>query len=205
VSGLLSAPIATVWGYTLGAGEAIGFLTGIACVALAARGSILNFPVGIVNSAVLLLLFAEARLFADAALQVGFVALGFAGWWRWARGERGKGAAPTWMGSRAVARSVLAAAVLVAGLLPLLAWARGSLPVFDATIAALSVIAQVHLNARRVENWGFWIAVDLISVPVYAAKGLWLVAALYVVFLALACRGAWRWARMAGDGAPVAA
>jgi nicotinamide mononucleotide transporter len=205
LSTVLNAPIVTVGGYSLRAGEAFGFATGIPCVALAARGSILNFPVGIISSAALALLFADARLFGASALQAGFVVLGGAGWWRWRRGDGGEGAAPTWMGRRAVARSALATVVLVAGLVPALAWANGSLPVFDATIAALSVVAQVHLNARRVESWGFWIAVNVVSAPVYAAKGLWLVAALYLVLLAIACRGASRWARMAERGERAAA
>src|SRR3954463_12291139 len=60
--------------------ELFGFITGIACVALAAAGRIENFPVGIANNLFFLVLFANARLFADASLQIVYIVLGMLGW-----------------------------------------------------------------------------------------------------------------------------
>ena len=71
--------------------------------------------------------------------------------------------------------------------------AKGSIPVFDALITALSLVAQWLLNRRKLENWIFWIGVDLISVPVYAFKELYLIAGLYAVFLLLCVRGYRSW------------
>src|SRR3954469_10314101 len=65
--------------------ELLGFLTGGACVWLTVRRHVLNFPVGIANSALFLILFTSARLWADAALQIMFIALGVAGWALWVR------------------------------------------------------------------------------------------------------------------------
>jgi nicotinamide mononucleotide transporter len=48
---------------------------------------------------------------------------------------------------------------------------------------------------RYLENWWWWIAVDVLSVGLYAAKGLWLTAGLYTVFLALAVIGLLQWQR----------
>jgi nicotinamide mononucleotide transporter len=189
----MNQPLLLLWGYTMSWGEAAGFVTGLWCVWLASRGHILNFPVGIVNSALLLLVFVEARLFADAALQILFITLGVEGWWRWTRAVREAEGPVRHLSPRATAVSLLFVLLLVGALLPVLSWARGSVPVFDSLITALSVVAQVLLNKRRVESWYFWIAVDIVSVPVYAFKGLYLIALLYALFLGLACRGAWRW------------
>ncbi len=197
---LLQTPLLRVWGAPLSAGEVAGFATGLLCVFLAGRRNILNFPVGLVNSALLLVIFWDARLFADATLQILFIALGLQGWWRWARAEAQAEGPVRWLTPRGRALAVLAATLLVLALLPLLTLAKGSLPVFDATITGLSVVAQVLLNQRRVESWLFWIAVDLVSIPVYAAKGLPLIALLYAVFLALACQGAWAWRAQALRG-----
>jgi nicotinamide mononucleotide transporter len=43
-----------------------------------------------------------------------------------------------------------------------------------------------------------WIAVDLISIPVYLSRSLLLVALLYVIFLGLAINGWFAWRRVAG-------
>jgi hypothetical protein len=63
--------------------ELLGFLTGGVCVWLTVRGHIANFGVGIANSAFFLVLFASARLWADASLQIVYIVLGFVGWWQW--------------------------------------------------------------------------------------------------------------------------
>ena len=67
--------------------ELLGFVTGgAAAVLLTVRRSVHNFWVGIANSAFFLVLFINARLWADAGLQVIFIALGVAGWWQWLHG-----------------------------------------------------------------------------------------------------------------------
>src|ERR1700761_2015589 len=66
--------------------ELLGFLTGGLCVWLTVRAHVANFPVGIANSALFLVLFASARLWADSGLQVVFIVLGFTGWWQWLYG-----------------------------------------------------------------------------------------------------------------------
>jgi nicotinamide mononucleotide transporter len=68
-----------------------------------------------------------------------------------------------------------------------------SYPWWDAAIAAASVAAQLLMAQRRIENWWLWIAVDLASIPLYLAKGLYLFAGLYLIYLALAVAGLISW------------
>jgi len=98
---------------------------------------------------------------------------------------------------RATRREHLALMVAMAGLVPLLWWLlgllKGSAPLVDSLVTSLSLAAQWLLNRRVLENWVWWIIVDLISIPLYASRGLPLIAALYVVFLALCVQGWVRW------------
>ena len=110
--------------------ELLGFVTGIACVALAVAQRIETFPIGIANNVFFIVLFADARLFADAALQIVYVVLGLMGWWVWLRRSRG----PLEV-SRASTRLLLittlsvGAATLV--LVPVLRAAHGAAPGWD--------------------------------------------------------------------------
>jgi nicotinamide mononucleotide transporter len=48
-----------------------------------------------------------------------------------------------------------------------------------------------------VENWPVWVGVNVVSVALFATKGLWLTTLLYAVFVVLSVLG-WRaWRRLA--------
>ena len=189
----LDTPALLLWSTPLSVAECLGFLTGLACVWLAARNHIGNFPLGIANSLLLMLLFARTRLFADAALQVFFVVLNLRGWWQWAR----HGACPVLAITRAdpshLRLALFYSALGIPVLTLLLTLARGSVPLFDAAITALSLVAQWLMNRRWLQSWWWWMLVDLISIPVYVYKGLYLIALLYVVFLGLCVSGYRTW------------
>ncbi len=171
--------------------ELLGFVTGAASVWLTVLARVSNFPVGIANNAFFLVLFVSARLYADSGLQVVYIAAGFAGWWQWLHG----GQARTRL---TVARSgwpLLAACVFFVvtatwGLTILLGAAHDIAPFWDALTTALSLAAQFLLNCKRIENWGFWIAADVVYIPLYTVKRLDLTAIVYVLFLAMCFAGA---------------
>jgi nicotinamide riboside kinase len=92
----------------------------------------------------------------------------------------------------------LLAALLVAGLAAtaLLATALGrltdaALPLTDAGTTSFSLVAQLLLTRKWIENWLLWIVVDAVYVVMYVSQALHLTAALYVAFLVLAVLG-WR-------------
>ena len=68
-----------------------------------------------------------------------------------------------------------------------------SLPYADASVAMLSVAAQLLMTWRKIENWYWWIVVNIISVGLYAVKGLYLTTGLYALFLILALWGLISW------------
>ena len=85
---MLTKTVFELFGEPVSWAELAGFVTGIACVALAVMQRIETFPVGIANNVFFVVLFADARLYADAALQVVYIALGVMGWWVWATRAR---------------------------------------------------------------------------------------------------------------------
>jgi nicotinamide mononucleotide transporter len=187
--------------------EIIAVALGLANVGLLVRRSIWNYPFGMAMVALYLVIFWQARLYGEAMLQVFFFIVQGWGWWLWARaGGLTRMVQVVWMGGR----ERLVSLALVAGSSLGIGWAMArftdaALPYADATIAGASVVAQVLLALRRVENWALWIAIDVLSVGVYISRGLYLTAGLYVVFLVLATAGLIAWAKAAKAGEAVAA
>ncbi|MEU6818905.1 nicotinamide riboside transporter PnuC [Streptomyces sp. NPDC046860] len=183
--------------------ELLGFATGAVCVWLCVRANVWNFPVGIANNLFFLVLFWSARLYADAALQIVYLLLAACGWYVWLRGGDRRSRRPVGHASRATL-CVLAALLVPAtwGLTVLLTRAGDSAPFWDALTTALSLAAQWLLNAKLIENWYFWIAADLVYIPLYFARGLDLTGIVYVLFLAM-CLVGWRsWRRESRAAGP---
>ncbi|MFE9563989.1 nicotinamide riboside transporter PnuC [Streptomyces sp. NPDC006487] len=179
--------------------EILGFVTGAVCVWLVARQHIANWPIGIANNVFFIVLFAQAGLYADAGLQIVFIALAAYGWWSWTHGG-GPGTTTALPVRRTTAAewTVLAAAgaVGVLGLTLLLSRATDStVPFWDAATTGLSLAATYGQCRKLLESWWLWIAADLVYIPLYAYKGLYLTSVLYVGFLALCVAGLLGWRR----------
>lgn len=194
----LMAAAFTLWGSPVTWLEIVAFALSLAMVAANLRVNPVGWPLAIGASLLYALLFADSRLYGEAALQVFFVAVSLWGWWQWLRGQ-GDGGAPlqvhrlSRVGLRALALAVLGAWPL-AGLL--LARATDSdVPYLDALATVASVAGQVLLGRKVVENWLVWLAVNVFSVGLFAYKALWLTACLYSLFALLSVAG-WRaWSR----------
>jgi nicotinamide mononucleotide transporter len=65
----------------------------------------------------------------------------------------------------------------------------------DAMIAVMSIVASLLLAKLKLENWILWIFVNLMSVAMYAMKGVMLVSVQYVIFLFMATYGLIEWRR----------
>ena len=174
--------------------EILGFVTGGACVWLAVRENIWNWPIGIANNVFYVIVFLQARLFADMSLQLAFGALGIYGWYMWLFGGEARTQErvtrtpwPQWI--------ALAAACGVAtwGASGYLATVRDSAPFLDALITSMSLVAQYMLTRKYLENWFVWITVDVISIGLYAFKHLELTSVLYAIYLAMCVAGAMQW------------
>lgn len=192
----------TLLGVPVSWGEAWGDLTGALCVWLLVQRNVWNWPIGLVNNALFFALFWSAKLYADATLQIAFFALGVYGWWRWVAGSAGAVGLVVrctrpgeWIG---LSGAALTGTVGVAWLLA--TRTDSPAPVPDAAVMTLSLAATYGQAQRLVESWWVWIAVDVLSVPLYLSRGLYPTAALYFVFGCMCVSGLLAWqARLASQ------
>ena len=186
--------------------EALGFVTGVACVYLVVRRSIWNFPLGIANTIFFLVLFIESRLYGDAGLQIVYLVLGVQGWYNWLYGGEGRTQLRITRASKELLIAIAVAIIVGTRLLIFaLDYARGSAPVLDALTTVMSLAAQYLLNRKVIENWAIWFAADVIYIYLYIARGLHLTAVLYFIFLCL-CVAGWRsWRRHLNEDPAAAA
>jgi len=180
--------------------ELIGFGSGAVCVWLTVRQHILNWPVGLVQVVAYIFVFLDAKLYADAGLQMVYVVLGIWGWVNWTRGHTNLPINPR-KSTNLEFKMQFFALGIISGLLWLWLSRRtdSTTPIPDAVTTALSLVATYGQAKKLIESWYFWILADLIYVPLYFYKHLPLTAVLYAGFLALCLMGLREWMRSANN------
>jgi len=161
---------------------------------LAGRNSIHTWWLGIIGCGLFGALFYQSQLYADFTLQGFFIVTGMIGWARWRKGDDGKSLPIT------KTRPVTLGLCVVVGIV--MAGAYGALlyrftdayaPGWDSLLLTGSVIGQVLMMNRKLENWLFWLAVNTIAVPLFYSRGLYITSALYAAYWVHALYAYFQW------------
>lgn len=172
-------------------------LTGIALTALR---RVTGWPVSLAAALLYLVVFAQARLWADAALQVAFCLFLLKGWADWHRDRGGE----TVVSVRPVAVDVLVRnlAVAVPAALALgfalSRWTNDPAPFTDGALSVFSLVGQFWTARRYMACWLLWIAVDLAYVVLFIVRDMKPSAALYAALALMAAFGWSNWRRSIG-------
>jgi nicotinamide mononucleotide transporter len=177
--------------------EATGLVSGLLCVLLLIRQNIWNWPIGLLYSAVSIVVFYEARLYSDLCLHVFYVAMNAYGWYYWGFAKR-PADSPVLPVTRIPTRIAAALAIVVACATAGVGWSFASytnaaVPYWDSATTTMSFAAMWMTARKHIENWIVWLVVDVVSTGIYLYKGLQMYALLYCVYIGMAFAGWWAW------------
>ncbi len=197
----------TILGYQMSYIEFFGTIFNLACVYLLVRKNIWNWPIGIIGVVLFAVLFYQLHLYADLFEQGYYFVTGFIGWYAWAKTRKPRQADEEIIVKLNNLRTNLLWLAIIAVFTAIFTWVMSNvniwlpslfpepaaLPFLDVLTTVMSLVAQVLMIQKRLENWVLWIIVDVIAIGLYWYKGIPFVAMLYVVFLVLACMGLRTW------------
>lgn len=182
--------------------EVISFLLAVTTVVLNIRQKHWAWLFSIASSATYAVVFYDARLYGDMGLQFVFIAASIWGWYQWLHGS---GNAPLLVTRLKPAGQGWSVAAWLVGFVILSTFLDNftdtDVPHADGFLTAGSLVGQLLLAKKKVENWHVWIAVDILYVGLYLYKGLVLTAVLYGVFVLLAIAGLRTWSALAQERA----
>ncbi|MEC5215679.1 nicotinamide mononucleotide transporter [Actimicrobium sp. GrIS 1.19] len=188
-----------LFGFTTAPLELISFVLSIITVVLTIRQNAWAWLFTIISSTTYAVVFLEAKLYGDTGLQALFILVSVWGWYQWLYGGDDHSTLPV---SRLSRRGLAMSALLwLAGFavlsLFLKHWTDTDVPYMDGFLTAGSLLGQLLLSRKKLENWHVWIAVDVLYVGLYVYKGLVLTALLYGLFVIMAIIGLRAWRRTA--------
>ncbi|MDB5748904.1 MAG: transporter [Massilia sp.] len=183
--------------------ELVSFALAATTVLLNIRQNHWAWLFSIASSATYAVVFFEARLYGDSGLQLVFIAASVWGWSQWLRGAGKAGHEGRRLVVTRLDRAGWAWAIAAwGGAYLALAWflatyTNTDVPHTDGFLTAGSLVGQLLLARKKVENWHVWLVVDVLYVGLYIFKDLHVTAVLYAVFVVLAARGLRAWSNIA--------
>ena len=175
--------------------EWIATICGLVHVFLLTREKVIAWPFGIATVSVYVYIFYVSKLYSDTLLHIFYIFINCYGWYNWARrSEATEVIHITRLRARGIA---LLVGVIAAGTI---GWGYfmdtqtdAAFPYGDAFTTAASLSAQYLLTQKKWDNWVVWIAVNVVAMPIYFMKGLYVTVGLYAVYLGLAVSGLVAW------------
>ena len=185
----MSTILFTAWGYQVSVLEFVSAITSLIGVWLGTTGKRITWPWWAISSALYLVFFYQAKLYASSLLQIVFIAAAVWGWRDWAP----TGAVPGYLTKRHRIYWLLLTLTSVSLLAPVLSKIGAAATWSDAFLLIGSLVAQILMVYEKVESWVIWLVVDAAGTIEYAYYGYWFTALLYAIFTVVAVVGWKRW------------
>ena len=165
---------------------------------LAVNQNILCWLAGIVSSILYFFIMQSAGLYMEAYLQIFYVFMGLYGWLQWRKGNQidNNFIVNTWsMLKHFYAISSILALSVVSGLL-LESYTDAALPFFDAFVTWGAVVATYMVAKKLLENWIYWLVIDLISILLFISRDLLPTAFLFGLYIVIIFFGYKSWKKV---------
>ena len=182
--------------------ELTAAIFGVISVWYARKEKILVFPFGIINVAIYIYICFEARLYANAGINMVYLASNIFGWYMWSRtGDDNQKLQIRRNSPRQQIITWSSVLLIYVAVFFLLRWVNRDdaaylaswLPRIDAFNTSFFLVATILMAVKRLENWHFWIIGNIVSIPIYASQSLYFTSGQYAIFLVLAIMGLREW------------
>ena len=191
--------------------EVIAVMFGVVAIWLASKGEVVNFAIGLVNCVLYGILFGREGLYSGMILQGIYFVINLYGLYSWRKPkvEEDKELKVMWLTVKE--RVAIVAVIAVTGVL----WGMGvkygaqllpeniqepQYPMVDAILTTASVVAQILLTRKKIDNWVIWVLVDVVYIGLFVMVGMYWTAGLYVVYTGIAVNAVFSWRKEQGIG-----
>jgi len=177
--------------------EAIAFIFGIASVWYAKQENILVYPTGIICTIITVYLLYINEYFGDMMMNFYYSIMSIYGWWNWSRKKNDNYAVPisrTTLKEKQIGVGLFILTMIVTFLVYKAFNYTLEIPNYiDIITSGIFFTAMWYMATKKLENWTLWIIGDLITIPLYAYRGLGMLSLQYIIFTIIAIYGYREW------------
>jgi len=177
--------------------EFLAFSFGIISVIYAKKENILVYPTGIICTVITVYLLYKAQYFGDMMMNIYYSLMSIYGWWNWSRTQNDKHL----LEITRFSKNDLGLTVFLFLLTITITYAVYTFNLTEIKIpnyidiftSGIFFTAMWLMANKKLESWVFWIIGDIITVPLYAYRGLGMLSLQYIIFTILAIQGYIEW------------
>lgn len=176
--------------------ESIAVVLSLAYVILAAKENIAAWYCAFISVSIYIYLCINAHLYAETFLQFFYLIMAVVGWYKWNTKSLKNLPSPPII-QLPIKTHLLN--ILISGTLTLITgfllsnYTQAALPYLDAFTTIFSLYATWMVAKKVLENWLYWIAIDLVSFILYSSRNLYLSGLLYILYTLFAIYGYILW------------
>jgi nicotinamide mononucleotide transporter len=153
---------------------------------------------GIISSALFAWVFFKSSIYANSLLYIYYVIIGFYGWYTWYRSEKEENKEDRLTIHRLPIKKLIAyiaTSVILAipVFLILKYYSDSDAPLLDAVLTTGGMVATWMLTQKLIEQWIFWIVIDILWCGLMLYKGMYPSLLLFIAYTILAFKGYFEW------------
>jgi nicotinamide mononucleotide transporter len=180
--------------------EITGAIFGLLSVWFAKKDNILVFPTGLVSTFIYAYLLWQWELLGDSMINVYYFVMSIYGWYHWTRKKGSQVEFPIAVMNnkeKGIAVVLFMTTIIFVVLVyfyfnKFTNWYS----YIDTFLTAIFFVGMWLMAKRKIENWIFWIIGDIISIPLYFAKGFTFTSLQYLIFTIVAIYGYLEWKKI---------
>lgn len=167
---------------------------GLIYILLATKQNNWCWPAAIISSSVYVFVFVFSKLYFDAILNFYYVAIAFYGLYNWNKISNSSGTQVSFGSNKFTILWILVCSLTSIGLGYFAQnFTDAEFAYADAFTTIFSFYATWLITQKRIENWLFWIIINMVAIFMYYLKGLNFTVGLFTVYLAFAVYGYFTW------------
>ena len=171
--------------------EAIAFIFGILSVYFAKKENIFVYPFGLVCTIISVYLLYINEYFGDMVINFYYSIMSIYGWILWSKPKGTNGLNISFTNSKEKKIGILMFLVTIIFIYFVYLYFDYVLKIenyLDIFTSGLFFTAMWLMAKKKIENWILWIVADAITVPLYAYKGMGMLALQYFIFTIMALK-----------------
>ena len=176
--------------------EVAAVVLAVAYLVLAIRQHIACWLCAFFSASIYVVLFIGAKLYMEALLNAFYAAMAVYGWWSWRSSDSVATLPVTRWSLRTHAAAIVGVLVLAAttGML-LNRFTDAAFPYIDSATTFAALWATFLVARKVLENWWYWLVIDVVSAVIYWERGLELTSLLFLFYVAMIPFGLIEWTR----------